>query len=158
MPQFWPGWADVWQSALRASKPRSLPRKTFPGRACRTADPSASLRRKTFPGKVRGTADPSASLGMTKGRVVLPSEFDDAEDQPQVPPAAALDGSAALPFVIPSGRWACGLAASPPKEMKNTWIHQPLFMEASPFPLSSRAKPRDLQFRGPLLEMFFDRA
>jgi hypothetical protein len=31
-------------------------------------------------------------------------------------------------------------------------------MEGSPFPLSSRAQPRDLQFRGPLLEMFFDRA
>jgi hypothetical protein len=27
-------------------------------------------------------------------------------------------------------------------------------MEPSPFPLSSRAKPRDLQFRGPFLEMF----
>ena len=46
--------------------------KTFPGRACRTADPSAALRRKTFPRKVRGTADPSASLGMTKGRATLP--------------------------------------------------------------------------------------
>jgi hypothetical protein len=31
-------------------------------------------------------------------------------------------------------------------------------MEPSPFPLSSRAKPRDLQFRGPFVEMFFDRA
>jgi hypothetical protein len=30
-------------------------------------------------------------------------------------------------------------------------------MEASPSPLSSRAQPRDLQFRGPFLEMFFDR-
>jgi hypothetical protein len=29
-------------------------------------------------------------------------------------------------------------------------------MEVPPFPLSSRAQPRDLQFRGPLLEMFFD--
>ena len=28
----------------------------------------------------------------------------------------------------------------------------------SPSPLSSRAQPRDLQFRGPFLEMFFDRA
>ena len=60
-----PGWADVWRSApstssgqaLRASKPRPLPRKTFPGRACRTADPSASL-------------------GMTKGRAALPFVFD----------------------------------------------------------------------------------
>ena len=29
---------------------------------------------------------------------------------------------------------------------------QPLFVEPWPFPLSSRAKPRDLRFRGPLLE------
>jgi hypothetical protein len=31
-------------------------------------------------------------------------------------------------------------------------------MEASPSPLSSRAQPRDLQFSGPFVEMFFDRA
>jgi len=31
-------------------------------------------------------------------------------------------------------------------------------MEAPPSPLSSRAKPRDLQFYGSFLEMFFDRA
>jgi hypothetical protein len=37
-------------------------------------------------------------------------------------------------------------------------VQQSLFMEPSPFPLSSRAKPRDLQFRGPFVEMFFDRA
>jgi hypothetical protein len=30
--------------------------------------------------------------------------------------------------------------------------------EPSPSPLSSRAKPRDLQFLGPFVEMFFDRA
>ena len=35
-------------------------------------------------------------------------------------------------------------------------VQQPLFMEASPSPLSSRPKRRDLQFRGPLLEKFFD--
>jgi hypothetical protein len=29
-----------------------------------------------------------------------------------------------------------------------------LFMENPPSPLSSRAKPRDLRFSGPLLEMF----
>ena len=51
-----PGWADVWRSALRASKPTPLPRKTFPGR-------------------VRRTADPSATLGMTKCEAVLPSKF-----------------------------------------------------------------------------------
>jgi hypothetical protein len=42
--------------------------------------------------------------------------------------------------------------------MKKPSVQQPLSMEASPFPLSSRAQPRDLQFRGPLLEMFFDSA
>jgi len=31
-------------------------------------------------------------------------------------------------------------------------------MEALPSPLSSRAQPRDLQFYGPFLGMFFDRA
>jgi hypothetical protein len=30
-------------------------------------------------------------------------------------------------------------------------------MEALPFPLSSRAKPRDLRFYGPVMGMFFDR-
>ena len=32
-----------------------------------------------------------------------------------------------------------------------------MHMEAPPFPLSSRAKPRDLQFYRLVLEMFFDR-
>jgi hypothetical protein len=45
----------------------------------------------------------------------------------------------------------------PPKAMKNASVQQSLSMEPSPFPLSSRAKPRDLQFRGPFLDMFFDR-
>src|SRR5580692_2857871 len=31
-------------------------------------------------------------------------------------------------------------------------------MEASPYPLSSRAKPRDLQFYRPVLEMLFEEA
>ena len=35
---------------------------------------------------------------------------------------------------------------------------KPLSMEAWPSPLSSRAQPRDLQFSGPFVEMFFDRA
>jgi hypothetical protein len=34
-------------------------------------------------------------------------------------------------------------------------LQQPLSMEASPSPLSSRAQSRDLQFSRPLLEMFF---
>jgi hypothetical protein len=50
--------------------------------------------------------------------------------------------------------WACG----PPKVMKNASVQQPLSIEPLPFPLSSRAKPRDLRFRGPFLEMFFERA
>ena len=33
-------------------------------------------------------------------------------------------------------------------------VQQPLSMETPPSPLSSRATPRDLQFRGPVLEMF----
>ena len=37
-------------------------------------------------------------------------------------------------------------------------FQQPLAMEPPPSPLSSRAKPRDLQFSGPFVEMFFDRA
>jgi hypothetical protein len=36
--------------------------------------------------------------------------------------------------------------------LKSASVQQPLFMEPLPFPLSSRAKPRDLRFRGPLLE------
>ena len=42
--------------------------------------------------------------------------------------------------------------------MKKASVRQLLFIEPWPFPLSSRAQPRDLQFRGPLLEMFFDGA
>jgi hypothetical protein len=87
--------------------------------------------------------------------------------------ATTLYGTVALSFVIPSeaegsavprtlpgnvfrqrNHGPCG----PPKIMKNTSVRQPLFMERLPFPLSSQAKPRDLQFRGPFLEMFFDRA
>jgi hypothetical protein len=36
------------------------------------------------------------------------------------------------------------------------YTSQRMHMEASPFPLSSRAQPRDLQFSGILLEIFFD--
>ena len=34
----------------------------------------------------------------------------------------------------------------PTQGMKMALVQQPLFMEASPSPLSSRAKPRDLRF------------
>jgi hypothetical protein len=37
-------------------------------------------------------------------------------------------------------------------DLKNASVQQLLFMERLPFPLSSRAEPRDLQFRGPLVE------
>ena len=60
-------------------------------------------------------------------------------------------------FVIPSVRWAFG----PPKEMKNTSLLQPLSMEPLPLPCHpdrSEAKRRDLRFRGPFDEMFFDGA
>jgi hypothetical protein len=43
----------------------------------------------------------------------------------------------------------------PPKVVKNAFRQKPLSVERSPFPLSSRAKPRDLQFYGPVLDMFF---
>ena len=56
--------------------------------------------------------------------------------------------------VVDGPQSACG----PPKEMKTPSVQQPLSMEASPSPLSSRAQPRDLQFRGPFLGMFFDGA
>jgi hypothetical protein len=42
------------------------------------------------------------------------------------------------------------------RDEKTLSVQQPLSIEASPSPLSSRAQPRDLQFRGPFLEMFFD--
>jgi hypothetical protein len=40
--------------------------------------------------------------------------------------------------------------------MKKPSAKQLLSIEVSPFPLSSRAKPRDLRFYGPLLEFFFE--
>ena len=94
-------------------------------------------------------------------------------DEKRLGSATTLHQTAALPFVIPSEAegsavprtlrgsvesslhtelssrpwesWACG----PPKVMKNTSVQQPLSMEPSPFPLSSRAQPRDLQFHPP---------
>jgi hypothetical protein len=39
---------------------------------------------------------------------------------------------------------------------KTPSLQQPLSTEPLTSPLSSRAKPRDLQFRGPFVEMFFD--
>src|ERR1035438_8615559 len=53
--------------------------------------------------------------------------------------------------------WACG----PPKVMKNASVRRPLSMEPLPFPCHpdrSEAERRDLRFRRPIVEMFFDRA
>jgi hypothetical protein len=72
-------------------------------------------------------------------------------------PGSDPNGSVSLPFVIPSGRRAAR-RLRPPKEMKTPSIHPAPFMEASPSPLSSRAKPRDLQFRRLVLEMLFEEA
>src|SRR6202453_4539817 len=80
----------------------------------------------------------------------------------QVPrPAAGPNGSFTLTLSSrPEFSWAVG----PPKEMKNgshaatALMQQRLSMGALPSTLSSRAKPRDLRFSGPFVEMFFDRA
>jgi hypothetical protein len=53
------------------------------------------------------------------------------------------NGNRALRFVIPT---AIAMGLSPTKVMKNASVQQPRSMEPSPFPLSSRVKPRDLQF------------
>jgi hypothetical protein len=50
----------------------------------------------------------------------------------------------------PTEREVCGFLSK--LDLKSASVQQPLFMQPLPFPLSSRAKPRDLQFRGPLLE------
>ena len=50
------------------------------------------------------------------------------------------------------------LSLRPPKVMKNVSVRQPPSVEPLPFPLSSRAKPRDLRFSGPFVEMFFSKA
>jgi hypothetical protein len=51
-----------------------------------------------------------------------------------------------------------GKGCSTWKAVAGTKVQPPLFMAPSPSPLSSRAKPRDLQFYGPFLEMFFSQA
>jgi hypothetical protein len=78
-----------------------------------------------------GTADPSASLGMTKERIALPFRFDAKDDEQQVPPL----------------RYApVGMTPLLGMHKKTHSARQALSMEASSFPLSSRAKPRDLRF------------
>jgi hypothetical protein len=58
------------------------------------------------------------------------------------------------PLCHPEDSWACG----PAKMMKKASVRQLLSIEPLPLPLSSRAKPRDLRFCGPFVDMFFDRA
>ena len=53
-------------------------------------------------------------------------------------------------IVIPTGAQRSGGTCG-------SFYQHPTQMEAPPSPLSSRAKPRDLQFYRPVLEMFFDR-
>jgi hypothetical protein len=102
---------------------------------------TAALCRKHVSRKVRGTADPSASLGMTKERATVSKRV------------VAGPMSSSSP-------WMAQRQMAIPVEMsdENVTVQQPLFMRPLPFPLSSRAKPRDLQFRGPFVEMFFDRS
>jgi hypothetical protein len=50
--------------------------------------------------------------------------------------------------LISSCSWACGRS----KVMRNASVQQPLSTQPLPSPLSSRAKPRDLRFRGPFVE------
>jgi hypothetical protein len=52
----------------------------------------------------------------------------------------------------PEESWAYG----PPKVLKIAFGSETTFHRKVALPLSSRAQPRDLQFRGPFLEMFFD--
>jgi hypothetical protein len=44
----------------------------------------------------------------------------------------------------------------PAKGIKTAYARQLLLLEAPPFPLSSRAQPRDLRFSGVVVEMFFN--
>jgi hypothetical protein len=81
-----------------------------------------------------------ATVGMTKGRAVLPFGFVTADGEQQVPPI----------------RYATvGMTLLLGRHKRTPSVRQPLSIEASSFPLSSRAKPRDLQFHGPILEMCF---
>jgi hypothetical protein len=117
-----------------------------------------------------------ATVGMTKGRVALPFGFDDVDDEQQVPPLRSpgfpveLGGVGALhaPFSYrkahtrpcpalrgrKSGYAPVGMTLLLGTAKRTPSFQPPLSMEASPFLFSSRAKPRDLRFNGPFLEMF----
>ena len=84
------------------------------------------------------------------------------------PPLCHLDRSAAQrrDLCVDAPSWICfsteeSWAFGPPKVMKNAAVQQPLSFQPVPFPCHpdwSEAEGRDLRFRGPLLDMFFDRA
>jgi hypothetical protein len=94
-------------------------------------------RLKTFPREVRGTADPSTSVGMTKGTVALPFEFDAADDEQQVPPLRY--ASVGMTLLLGMDKRVSGSSF--------VWLLRP--MEAPPLLLSSRPKRRDLLFSSP---------
>jgi hypothetical protein len=128
-------------------------------------------RDSAFPGKVRRTAYPSASLLMTQGR---------ADDRFSAAPTAlgSSSGSISQPFRTgltfggwPSGPCHFSLNLPQASQLLGMTKGSATFlwkMVSGPSvlhhigpshhlpcnhpPLSSRAKPRDLQFRGPLLE------
>ena len=85
-------WASrpVGPTAKRQPSPGGLGHK-FPNlperrrRGTLSPQPASILCRKTFPGRACRTADPSASLGMTKGGVALPSSILGWWREPQVP-------------------------------------------------------------------------
>jgi hypothetical protein len=96
-------------------------------------------------------------------------------------PATALPGSIALPFVIPSSQLACGKLSEEWTPKKSPWVQGPegrppnvsparkgweinpeddpsavgaALKRSSALPVSPGAKPRDLLFCGPFLEIF----
>ena len=136
-----PAGADPSQS--RAGRPDRLVRVLLPSRRPglpqTRAETDAPLEgRKTFPGRVRGTADPSASLGMTKRRGRWFVKICYSREGFSCVPAATSHASPTFSFVHENG---FGSAISLPRTTTLSF-------------LSSRAKPRDLRFYGPFVEMF----
>jgi len=64
-------------------------------------------------------------------------------------------------LVIPTEAKRTGGICGPPKVVQNASVRHPLSLEPLPFPCHpdrSEAERRDLRFRRPFVEMFFDRA